>query len=464
MAVAESTFYDDVLRIVRSGEKPVHCRWFLEFVSLGKVIHALTADSDVGKSEGRVMQVATFNRLRNFELNFSEEAVLNVVMGVGTFDQVLFPHRRNLEVRLYRVPVGSSSDIALTMSSVEMRSYKAVFHQVGTKSLEADNNAYLNERAADLSKLEQYQFTLVNEVVEQLRLKLTGGIFRNCRPEQLVRSILTAKSLEIDVEAAVKPLGVDIVPPDSQEGRAHIVIPHGTRLPDIPGRIQKFHGGIYSTGCGCYFQGRHWYVYPLYALDRFQKAKRTLTIANVPRQDMAASESSYQLQAGQVYIVATGEVKHLDYSDIQQVNEGNGTRFIRATDLHRGFAKNEGNRSKINRSTHASEFVSDPNAQQLVNAPVSGNYITDNQYNEFSKLAPRQGARVQVFWENSRPDLIYPGMPCRFLYMEQGQQRILYGLVLSAEDDSRIVGSVGQIRRHTQNTVLTLFVTRTTHE
>lgn len=463
MAVTQATYYEDVLRIARGGAKPVHCRWFLEFIAQGRVIHALTDDSPVDKPDGRVMQVETFNRLRNFERNFSEEAVLNVVMGVGTFDRVLFPHRRDLEVRLYRVPLSEISENSLASAAVEVRRYRAVFHQVGSRALEADNNAYLNETAADLMSLEQYQFTLVNEVVEQLRLKLVGGIFRNCKPGQLLRTILTAKSQEIDVEAGIKPLGVSMVPPDSEEGRTHIVVPPQTRLPDLPGRIQRFHGGVYSTGCGCFYQGRHWYVYPLYAVDRFLKAKRTLTIANVPRQDMAAVESSYQLQADQLYVIATGEVKHLDYSDIEQTNEGNGVRFIRATDLHRGFGRNEGNRTKINRAQHASEFVSDPNPSGINAVPVSSNFITDNQYAEMSKLAVRQGARVQVFWENSQPDLIYPGMPCRFLYMENGQQRILYGVVLAAEDYSRIVGTVGHIKRHTQNTALTLFVTRTQH-
>jgi hypothetical protein len=290
----------------------------------------------------------------------------------------------------------------------------------------------VSEEALDLSNVFEVNFQLVNKALEQLRVITVGGIWRNCTVEDTVKGILTTESKKVEVEDIRMPQGVDMVPAANTAKRDHISIPHGTRLVDVPQYVHERCGGIYRTGLGYYLRGDYWYIYPCYDTTRFFDVEKTLTVINVPSNKLPQVERSYRLDGTNLLVLATGEIKFRDDSEVQQLNAGNGVRFADADRFMRGFTETKDNKTVASRGKNNSEFIAIKRADGLNNVQVSKDAITANPYIEYSRLARREGSMIALEWQNSDPRLIFPGMMVKLLYLEEGLVLETFGVLVKA--------------------------------
>ena len=425
-------------------------------------IYAWKATFKAGNKQVVPFKLISLEVFRDFRQAYGDEIPLEIMMPAGDFIYDLYPHRQNLMVTLSKEGRQRESDSPMLSPDIEAQQLRATLVDDFSVTVEGAMSAAHSREALNKMTPLTIKFQLIDQALERIRLHSVGGVFKDTTPADALGWCLTSVSLQLglDTENAIK--GVEMVESTNTDPYKHMVIPHGTKFPDLPMVFQKKVGGIYPTGLGMYLYQHLWYVYPLYDLTRFDKSTKTLTLINVPKNLLPNVESTYRTTANQIIALVTGDVKHVDRSEAMLMNQGNGVRFLDSRRVVDGFADtSEGeNKATVSRAENSSEFVIEQRLSELNNVSTANGRITANKFAEMSKLAQRVGSELQCLWENSDLGTIYPGMPVKYMYIKDDRIHELKGIVLGAQHYVQTHGVGVTETRHRTDTALHLFVSR----
>lgn len=445
MAIENTSLMNEVNAIFASGNTFVHHAWRVEFrVNNEQVLTPL--------------KLVSIDVVRDYVNGYADELFIEVIFGLGTFTHVVYPNHTKLEAVLIREPIGELSNNTDLSQDIDNQFFTCVLIDAQAAAIEANELSSQSQTAGDLIDLKYVKFQLVDKAIEQLRMQSIGGVVRETSVAEYLKYILTSVSQAVELEQEDRVQGVDMVEPNNTEIQKHIVVPHGTRFVDLPDYLMQKCAGIYNAGLGVYLQHKTWYVYPTYDLERFDKARKTLTLINVPKRKMPQVERTFRTTANQVIALVTGEVKHQDTSEKAQLNDGNGVRFTDARKMMEGFSSTENNRTMILRAENNNEYIATERNNKLNNVHVSPARITSNPFKEASRLAARNGSNLLCVWENSDPGLIFPGMPVKFMYEVNDEIYELTGQVRAAHTTVSTQQAGFSNRRHITMTTLLLFL------
>lgn len=428
------------------GLKPQHSKYRVTIITPVKEI--------------RAFEVIDGSELRDFESSNFAQTSIRVLLTAGVYNHEIFPYRDRLVVVRERVPLQEIGETHDTRQPIDVQRFKAVLLDEASELMEADASRNTNPSLGD-QNLRIVRMQLINQVAEQLRCMTFGETFRNHPPFNIIRTKLTNYILgKVKVSVPRPPVGIDIVEPDVKAVRPITIIPPSTPVMHLPRYIQENEGGLYNSGVGCYYQDRHLWVYPLYDLTRIDKCTRPLTILSVPKTEMTSVERTYQIEGRHLFVLAMGDVKYQDPKLRQNLNQGNGRRYTKASSLFDGYDV-QNNRGTFDRKKNSNEFLFEESRDGMQYTTIHGGGFTDNHANARTPLARQKGTYAQVLWENSDPYLVYPGMGVELLYIRNGKVIRVRGVVLSAEDQIVPVGTIAKVTRHKTNTALTLFLEQT---
>ena len=446
MEIEQSALFREIQRITSSGGKPVHYMWRAEIHANGGTYPA--------------MKVLEIDTIEDFAYGFAAERVIRLAIPAGVYASKVYPFKNKLEITLFQTPIGEMSDQANLNELRGSERYSAVIFDTGNPIVEGNGINTPSQGAMDLTDIRYVDFQLLDKAVEQIRGISVGGIYRGTTNEDVIKATLTKESQQIRVDGTMVPVGVNMVSANNKVKREHVVIPQSLRLTlvDLPGYIQKNCGGVYGTGIGCYISKNLWWIWPLLDTTRFETSEFALTIINVPRNMMPGIERTYTSSGRNLTILSTGEVQFRDPTDSTQLTDGNGVRFTSANKIYEGFGKTKGNKTVLARGGNNSEFLSSKRPSGINIAKVSDNPINSNNFEEYSKLAMREGGELKAVWENSNPALIRPGMPVKFFYLDGEVIRELEGVLLHAHHHVEMVGNGLLSNRHRTNSALSLYV------
>jgi hypothetical protein len=445
MEIEESSLWREIQAITQAGKKPVHYTWEAEIHVNGETIKPL--------------KVLSVDNVQDFELKYADEILLTLAISGGKYTKRIYPFKDAIEITLYRTPIGEMDDSVEDEEKPQSERFVATLIDTGNPLLEANGMNAPDETTLDLTNLFNIEFQLVNKALDQLRMVTVGGIYRNTTGEDVIKAVLTNESKKIKVEGGRLPQGVQMVPGANKKARDHVILPHGLKLVDVAEYVHAKCGGVYSAGMGYYYYGDYWHVYPCYDTTRFNKASNTLTVINVPKNKMPGIERTYRKDGSNLVVLATGEVRFQDDSEVQQLNLGNGVRFAEADKfVEGGVVKTAGNKAVATRGTNTSEFVSSERKSGNNNVRLSSNPINSNSFVEYSKLARRQGSVLTFVWENSLPELLHPGMMVKVLYMLEDEIREVYGVALKAHHFTEVASPGYTETRYVTRTALAVFV------
>lgn len=447
MEIEQTSLYRQIQAITQSPAKNVHYHWVAQLHANGQTFDTI--------------KVSDLDVRRDYENQYGDEIQATITVALGTFYKRIYPYMDQLDCTLFKLPLMEASSSANTNQAIESERYTCVLHDVpGSPMIENSGANNADEDALNLTQLLTIQVELLNKSIEQLRMMSYGAIFRQCTTEQALRAVMTVESQKLIIDQARQNKGVEMVPANNTTVRAHVEIPQGTPLIDVPSYIHERCGGVYSAGFGYYLQNDHWYVYPLYDPTRFLSAKQAITIINVPKNKFPSVERTFMIDGNNVILMATGDVKFKDKSNEDQLNHGNGVRFADAAKLMEGFTKTENNITIAGRGGSNTEVISKPRPDGLNNVKTSTTPIHANPYKEYSKLAQRDGAYLLMTWENSDPSYITPGVMCQILYLDGDDVATIYGTVLHAHSKVRMSGPGMTNGRHITDTGMVIFVKR----
>jgi hypothetical protein len=444
MEIEKSSLWREVEAIIATPN-PVHFYWSAE-------IH--TPDETLP-----TLKVLSVDILEDWLGNYADMIVLRVTMSMGKYAKRVYPKKSQLEITLYKNPIGEVSSGTLENEVRQSERYTATLFDRGSPIVDGGMRNVADEETMDLVNIETLDFQIVSKAIEQIRMRTVGGNFRKSTVTDFIRPFLKVKTQEIVVDDLAMPSAVQMVEASNTSEREHYVIPP-MKLVDVPHYVQNELGGIYSTGLGYYLRKEGWYLWPAFDVTRFDKADRTLTIINIPKNKLPGGERTYRQNGRNLVILATGDVKFRDDSEAMQLNEGNGIRAADASKFMGDWATVSGNKAVAARGANNNEFVGQLRDNGNNNVQMADTPITANSYALSSVVARRLVSHVEVVWENSDPSLLYPGIPTRVLYLDGDEIKQLDGVGSLANSFVETVGPGLLSTRHRTNTKLTLLVER----
>lgn len=444
MDFMETPLGDEVNRVItRSTGQP---NYYLD-----AVIHTRFGDVPV-------LRVLNHDIMREYTLQYTDEATLVVLVPSGQFTYKVAPSRNELEITLSNVPLNQHGPEEIRSTSYGQQRFRAVLKEANDPAVEANARELLDEFTMDTQDFEVLEFQLFSKAMEQFSMAAVGGIYRKQAVGDLIRSILLQSSqATTNIEDAYQPLGVDMVEPGDTQIRDHIVLPHGIMASDAPGYIHKHCGGVYPAGFAYYYQDDYWYVFPPYDYQRFGEASRQLVVLVVPENRMHGIDNTYLVEGSVVTVVATGGLRFNDNSDLQKRASGNGVRVADASKLFEQGVQVAGNKALMSRGKQNNEFLSSPMKSGLNNVQVAPERITANTMYQASRLAAKEGVIITLAWQSCDPSLIRPGMQTRISYYKEGTVSQISAVVIGAQIATSYEGTGIVTGRYNRNMAIQLF-------
>lgn len=420
-----------------------------------------TAEIMAGTTKITPFRISILDIVRDYSGNYADDIRLEFFIGTGTLHADIIPNKDQLTVYLRRQPVVGVSGEKNKNASVEMQAYRGALIEGSSANIQSASPDNLSKTGADLSLPIIVTMQLTELVVEQIRMQTTGGNYYDEIPANVLRVMMGNDSSIATGDQQQRVRGVDLVPPSNTTPRKNITIEQGTPLIELPNYFQYKLGGIYSTGMGYYLQKGLWYIYPAADCTRWNKPHRSLTVVNVSDTKAPGLDRSYRETSNQVIILCTGKLKHFDNTEEVQLNRGNGARFTKAENVPSGFGEYVApNRYVVSRKKNNTEFYSMQRRTGLQKAMTSRQKIVSNAFVEYSDIAMGECTYVMLEWQNSNEALIYPGMPTKIVYEDNGEVKHILGVVHKAHhvitgDSNSMVDT-----KHKTTSVITVLIAK----
>jgi hypothetical protein len=447
MEIEQSSLYPEIRSILAGGPNAVHFVWTA-------IVHVNQRGLDLP-----VMKVLSVDNIADFEQNYTDEITLTCVIPGGAFANQIYPFQNDLDITIIKSPVGEVGSAATSGQAVQVQRYQATLLDQGDPQIEGNQFGAMSQEELDLTNLLPIRFQLIDKSLEQIRMAGIGGIWRQTTMDDFLKGVMTKMSQDVQVDQNLKVKGVDMVPASNQNTMEHVIIPHGTRLVDVPNYVQEKCGGVYSAGLGCYMRNGYWYIYPCYDTTRMNTARATATVILLPPNKFTNIERTFKIAGGDgLVILATGQVKFRGDSTPQQLNHGNGVRFTDASKLMEGFSVTDKNVALAARGNINNEYLSTQRPNGLNNVQMGRNRITANPFTASTDLARRNGSVIAAVWENSDDSLIAPSTMVQVMWLEDDTVQTLQG-VLSKMATYTEMNQPGMLSgRHITRTALSIFV------
>lgn len=291
-------------------------------------------------------------------------------------------------------------------------------------------------------------FDLIEPIISDLRMESIGGVFKKKDKKLTIKEFFRitlgyrlgpdeSKEALLD-EEFTDIRGVDVVDPENEREYEHIVVKEGTPLYKLPRLIQEQYG-VYASGIGFSIYRGWVFIYPALNYTRFEDREQTLTILNIPEREIPSMSKTYIYEGKQLYIFATGQSSHNDEVNRLQLNKGNGIRFSRASDFinknpdEEDYAEQTTNKAIFDRKKKVVEYIIEEKKDEKMLVRPYDLRFTDNPFQASSELALAMGTTFTVQWDRAAPELLFPGMQVKVLFMDGETLYNLFGVLIGIE-------------------------------
>lgn len=416
-----------------------------------------------GSEEIPVQRILTMDIVNDYLNLYGEVRSVRAWIPMGVYANRVYPNRTKLKGILFRDRVfGAHNDSSHPRAVAE---YDVYFKTGDDLSKTSMFNNVGDEFAADLNGMVTVDLQLVTPLMTAILSSSVGGTFRDTTVTDAVTYLMTTTFKDLKVDGQPVELGFSMIESTNPDPIPAFTVPSPTPLAHVPDYVHHKVSGLYNAGLGSFMEHGTWYIFPPYDVTRFEKATKTLTIVNVPEGKMPGVESTFRSTANQVVIIATGQTTFADVSEPLQTTAGTGLRFGNpAKLLTESAVKVEGNKAVASRADNTNEFLTVEREDGLKNITGITAGMTSNVQRELSMMAARQGQIVQVVWENSDPDLLVPGMPVRYYWVDKDGLCQIDGVLVFKHTFCNSPSPPLTHKRHLVSTTLGVFVNRNKKE
>lgn len=450
--IEQSVIWPDIKDIMYSGQKEVR----YEYRGL---LH--TEKEDIP-----ILKIVTIDVIRDYINKIGEEIHIDFMIGFGDYIYKLYPYRNNLELTIKKILLNDTGGNVAKDSTISVERYKAIFLVNENQVVNTSNLSHIDINTLNASDTVSIKLQLIDRALEVLRIKTTHGIYKNITQRQLMSSILISESNKITIDGKPSVPGLDLVDPDNEDVKNNIVIPNGTHVINLPAFLHSKMGGVYNAGIGTFIQTfnktKSWFVYPLFNINRYNEDTDKVIFYSLPNKKYSNLERTYNKIGKVLSILTTSNHNYYDSADADYMNSGSGFRLTDA----RAFMKKpieiseNGPIGKRNNLNH--EVITAERNDGLNYAPVSDRGISSNPFIDRSMLSMKNVARIDLEWENSNMSLIYPGMPCKFIFLSKNKLVELKGTIVFLHNFTNLVGGTINDKIYLNKTAVSILVDKYT--
>lgn len=402
-----------------------------------------------------VIKVMTMDIFRDYVKKVADNTTITMKVAMGDYVYRIYPNRSKIEVSVRIVSLKSISEEKVEEEPIFVDRYQTKFDPASLPRIQMSD--YENVDMQTLNSMDMVDLTLplMETAIVKSKVVTVQGVHSGTA-ESVIKAVLQSGSVGVD--------GVEMVPADNSESKKHIIFPEGIHLTSAPTYLQQRAGGVYNEGIGNYLQRynqkKNWYVYPLYKTDRFNGSGERIIFYGVPQDKYLEVENTYKKVGSTLKIVVAGEKQFFDNSDIAYLENGAGFRRTKP-DNYLKKPVEISNGEIIGKPDDLNEEwkVDDPK-NEVEYKPRSKAAISVNTYHEKSVYAEKKVARLDLNWNNSRADMIYPGMPCKYMYLSPDGVSEYMGVILSVHQYISLQGNPSSSSIYRASCSITLAISR----
>jgi len=401
--------------------------------------------------------VGNFTTTADFVNNFADEQGIELVVTLGEYAKLIYPNRTRLQITLTKSTLFENSSGSNKNEPEQSERYTAILKEDRSAPTQMQGFEVRSKEDLDLGGVITLQFQIFSKAVERLRVMQCGTIHRRNSVEAIMRAEITRAFQRVEVDASKRLLGVTVFPAANNKVYEQVIVDQATMVVDLPGFLHRNYG-VYNAGLGTYIRGRQWHVYPLYDTSITHQQAKSLTIYIVPKRLFPEMERTYRVKDDSISIISSSDTDFRGDNDINYVDTGNGMRFTDADALFNNFVDVKDNRAVTRRKATVNELAAVKQSTGVNYAPVNNRPITANHQVQYSELAAKKGGYLQLFWQNSDPQLLIPGQAVRIMYFDKDRVQQAHGILHKVVSMAAKVGGY-QTPKHVHATKLTIFTT-----
>lgn len=437
----QTPIWQDIKATILSGAKPVNFDYALQ-------VHTKTGDFTA-------LKIIEFQESNDYVADTFGSIHIQFMVSAADYNFKLYPYRDFLEVSIKKIPQKENNAID-DSGAIESIRYRGILNikknprVTGDRITDMDYNSLVSSPPVTVS------LELQDRNQEILRVAMIeGDIYPGATMKQVISGVMAGESNKFLIDGSPAVQQFDLVDPDNSDEVPNCYIP-SIKLSLVPTYLQEKSMGVYSTGLGTHYQRYNglpsWFVYPLYNTDRFDQDVDRAVIFAVPQDRLSGIDRTYRKEGKILYIAATGGRDYVDDSQLNDLNQGVGVRIPNAGGIFNGGADMNPSGPVTDRARLNTEVATRGRPDDVYYAPVVE--ATDNPFKHYSQLAARQVSQLNIVWENSYPEHIYPGMPCKYVFMDKGEYKELKGVILGKYSVLSLIGSPATSNTYRQSTHL----------
>lgn len=356
---------------------------------------------------------------RDFVNNYTDVVQIKAILGTREYYQDVLSNLDELEVYIHRKQMAESSPMFIQGGRADSKTYKAIIPNPPTRGL---GNNTGNERTI-IENPDQSATTIEIQLIEKdaLDIKMVkwAGMLQETKPHEALAMMLSGGLEDYGIDT------IQMVDPDVAVPRS-IIIPQGTLIKNAAKYIQENYG-LYNFGIGNYKFEKTWFVYPLYNSRRYDIEFYKMSVSIVDKQHV-------QVEVPRTYVVNNGNLIWYCASDLKVEQNNSITQLNHGT----AFSVNnpQDNRGPNLESIGVNKFNVDGskglNTQSLLQRKdglqndIRVPQNTQNLAKYASAIYANNGYYVELQWRYANHELLYPGLPVKIMYIDNGLKTV-YG-------------------------------------
>lgn len=405
MAIDKTLIMHDALAIARSG------------ITKTKEI---TMELFIHGGVFKVIKVIDVVYKYDYTGGYACEIMATIVMGVNDYLTILQTDEGEVRAKIYE-------DLG---NEILVFDYNVIIDRNNNPQI-TTNYDKENDGRYNTTALREVTFQLIERNILMLRDELCGGTFRNTSVTDVLNYWFNYCINRIKKRNNVDDIRYNMHQADNTRVYPQIIIPHGTKLFDLPKYLQENYG-VYDYDISYFYQGNTMYIYPMYNTQLFEETNNKIIMYCVPSTLIGTPERTFRYEGETAYIINSQGLDNYDMVNMGELNLGNGLLKPNATSIFDMARPKENDPSKFvsNRQLNTIEYATSDRPDGALRTNVS-NEFTSNEQRYFSENNVKYGKVYEAVWELCANRYVRPGMPIKVIREYNGAYIEEYGVILS---------------------------------
>lgn len=356
-----------------------------------------------------IERLVSIELLRDYNENIGDYILITFQMVAGEFMELVQPYHDNLE---------------MTLQSKTTTRYKLLLRN-NREGMESSMLSRFDREELNKLSILNIEGQLVLRELEGLRNTFVDGIYRTVTVKELIEGLYFDSASKVILEGTPLDINIDVVEPNNDITLQNHIIPTGISVLDLASYLQSVSPGVYNGAIGTYIQKYLYnedsedkftvFVYPLYSAQLYTESSKPKVIFYFSNTHILnLVERTYSIEDDVIKIIVGTEVENFDNTNVDISSKGESIIATTPENI-------------LNRNIEiGEEDITYDKTKQLKGISLkkrSDGYVKSrmvinesNLYYQRSKLIRDTMIVYRIPWRYSNPDLIYPGMPCCYIF------------------------------------------------